>query len=142
MKTIFEQNLENAFELTEEKTKELTISSKEMEILPKKTDKKNIEEDYEYARKNIRETIEQGLDVAFELQNLSKNSQAPRAYEVYVNLMKALVESNKGLIDLHKQKREIDSVDQSSSNEVKTINNTMFVGSTKELQNLIKNSRS
>lgn len=95
-----------------------------------------VESDYEYARANMIGIIEKGNSALDNIISVANMSQNPRAYEVAANLIKNMAEINKDLLDLTKKKMDI-------SGEIghpKTINNNLFVGSTAELQKLIKNN--
>ena len=61
---------------------------------------------------------------------------SPRAYEVVATLIKTLADTNKDLIDLAKKTKEIERLDGVEAPQ--TINNNLFVGSTTELQKLLK----
>lgn len=63
--------------------------------------------DYEFARKNIYELIAQGSDALRELADIAQISQHPRAYEVYSNLLKTIVDTNKDLMNLKKTQKEV-----------------------------------
>jgi len=68
---------------------------------------------------------------------VATTSYAPRAYEVVATLIKSVADANKDLIDLHKKMKDIKKteVDASTTN---ITNNSLFVGSTSELQKLLK----
>lgn len=91
--------------------------------------------DYEFARANIINTIEKGNEALNGILDVADQSQHPRSYEVAANLIKTMVEANKDLIELTKKKRDIDN---NSGTKPTTVNNNLFVGSTAELQKLIK----
>jgi len=75
--------------------------------------------------------LQSALDVA-------QSSEHPRAFEVVGNLMKQLADVNQQLLDLHRQKQKLD--EPSTKDDPKKItNNAIFVGSTAELNKLIKN---
>lgn len=99
------------------------------------TDDKEVDEDFQLARANIQELLEQGKDILQELVQVAKQSQHPRAYEVLGNLMKIAVDTNKDLLALRKQKRELVKKDDGSP---KTVNNNLVL-STADLLKLIKN---
>jgi hypothetical protein len=65
--------------------------------------------------------------------------QHPRAFEVAANLVKTMVEANKDLMALAKQKKELDKIDNKSNPQ--TVNNNLFVGSTAELLKAIKSNQ-
>ena len=112
------------------------IISKEGEVI-KPTDK-NIEDDYEITRSHIKILLVQGQEALTAALEVAKQSEHPRAFEVVGNLMKQLADVNQQLMDLHQQKAKLDGPKEGSKKEV-TNNNAIFVGSTAELNKLIKN---
>lgn len=95
----------------------------------------NENDDYEYARKNIRAILEKGsvaLDRMIEVADLS---QHPRSYEVVSTLIKSLSDANKDLLELGEKKGRIEKSKKTS--ETQTINNNLYI-STSELLKLIK----
>ena len=72
--------------------------------------------------------------------DVAKASEHPRAYEVVSTIMKTLVEANKDLVTMSAKKQEGEEVNNPSEKAV--TNNNMFVGSTAELQQLLKDMRS
>jgi hypothetical protein len=99
---------------------------------------KNIEDDYEITRSHIRMLLVQGQEALNSALEVAKQSEHPRAFEVVGNLMKQLADVNQQLMDLHQQKAKLDAPKESAKKEV-TNNNAIFVGSTSELNKLIKN---
>ena len=98
----------------------------------------SIEHDFESARTNIHDMIETASTAITDLSIIAKQSQHPRAFEVYGTLLKNVVEANKELLSVQKQMREMDAKKSSSGT---TIENALFVGSTSELNKLIKSNR-
>lgn len=96
----------------------------------------NVDDDYEYARKNLRTLIDNGKDVMENLSFLAKEGESPRAYEVIGQLIKTLAETNKDLLDLAKKAKDIKQT-KDESQQPQHITNALFVGSTTELQKLI-----
>jgi hypothetical protein len=93
------------------------------------------EKDYTYARENLYDVINKGQEALFDMLDVAKQSQHPRAYEVLSGLINTLVAANKDLLDLQKKKKELFKEEKPD----KTVtNNNLFVGSTAELQKLIK----
>jgi hypothetical protein len=97
-----------------------------------------IEDDYEITRSHMRMLLVQGQEALNGALEVAKQSEHPRAFEVVGNLMKQLADVNQQLMDLHQQKAKLDTPKESSKREV-TNNNAIFVGSTDELNKLIKN---
>lgn len=106
------------------------------EILQKPEQK--IEDDYDVARANLRELLVKGQEALMQALEVAKQSEHPRAFEVVGNLMKQLADVNQQLMDLHQQKQKLDAPNKAEQAKV-TNNNAIFVGSTAELNKLIKN---
>jgi hypothetical protein len=98
------------------------------------------EKDFEYARGNMINIIEKGNEALDGLLDIAGQSQQPRAYEVVTDLIKVMADANKSLLDLSKQKKELNRMDGVTDNP-KTINNNLFVGSTAELQKFLKSQK-
>lgn len=113
-------------------------------VLPPESD-----EDYELARANMANLIlkgEKGLDEMFEI---AKQSENPRAFEVFANLLKTLMDGNEKLLDIgykrleqaRKEIKQRNSDGPSHKGTTKVTNNTLFVGSTKELLQELEDMR-
>lgn len=92
--------------------------------------------DYEYARGSMIGIIEKGNEALSDMLNVAQQSQQPRAYEVVATLLKTIADTNKDLLELQKKHKDIENMDGPQTPQ--TINNNLFVGSTAELQKLIK----
>ena len=93
------------------------------------------ETDFQYARENLYNLIERGQDGLEELLEIAKQSQHPRAFEVVGQMIDKLENTNKELLNLHKTKKDIQAEKTSGPTNV---TNALFVGSTSELQKLLK----
>ena len=93
-------------------------------------------DDYEYARNNLKGLIENGKEVMQNIIFVAKESESPRSYEVVGQLIKTLAETNKDLLDLAKKSKELKQEKEPKSGET-NITNALFVGSTAELQKLL-----
>jgi len=93
-----------------------------------------VNDDFEYARGNIIAAIEKGQEALSGVLDVATMSQHPRAYEVVATLLKTVSDANKDLLELQKRKKDLTG----ESSQPQTINNNLFVGSTAELQQLIK----
>ena len=89
--------------------------------------------DFQYARENLYNLIERGNDGLEELLEIAKQSEHPRAFEVVGQLIDKLTTTNKELLNLHKTKKDI-----SSEKGPTNVTNALFVGSTAELQKMLK----
>jgi hypothetical protein len=115
-----------------------TIS--ETEIVKLEDDVKDIEKDYEYSREQLYNLIGKGQEAIDGIMNVAKNSDHPRAYEVAFQGIKNIADMTDKLIDLQKKMKTMDE-DSSTRKGPSTVNNTMFVGSTAELQKFLKQSK-
>lgn len=96
-----------------------------------------IDDDFDYARGNLYQVIEQGSHALSELLEVAQASQHPRAFEVVATLVRTLSDANMTLMDLTKKKEEI-KTEKEGGKGPNTVNNNLFVGSTGDLQKLIK----
>lgn len=106
------------------------------EVLPVESKPIDNNDDFEYARGNMLSILERGNGALDSLLDVADQSQHPRAYEVVATLIKTLADANKDLLELQKKNKELKKVED--NNTPKTINNNLFVGSTTELQRLLK----
>ena len=109
--------------------------SKQELIVVDKEDKAKA--DYEYARQNLYDIIEQGQHALDDMVEFAKQAQHPRAYEVVGGLINNLVDANERLLMLNEKIKKIKKEEAESDNS-STVNNNLFVGSTSELLKLLK----
>ena len=93
------------------------------------------EKDYEYTRGQLYSLIDQGQEAVRGALEVAQESGHPRAFEVAVNAMKNVADMTDKLADLHKKMKDLD---EDKSGPSKVTNNAMFVGSTSELQKMLK----
>lgn len=98
-------------------------------------------QDFEIARANIHTMIENGQDAMVKLAQIAESSQHPRAFEVLAKLMDTMLVANEKLLDLQTKIRDISTSDSPINDKAKTINNNLFVGSTAELQKVLKDMK-
>ena len=103
-----------------------------------KTDGKDDDIDYNYARENYYNLIERNQDAIEEMLEIAKQSEHPRAFEVVGQLIKSGLDANKELMGLHKTKKAL-SIEKGGPTT--NVNNAVFVGSTADLQKLLKAKR-
>ena len=128
----FEKNMEEIFDIE--------VSEVETEVdaiveLPK-VKKEDPEKDYEYTRGQLYDLIEKGQEAVQGALEVAQESGNPRAFEVAVNAMKQVSDMTDKLIDLQKKMKELDAPIKGAGPT--TVNNTMFVGSTSDLQKMLK----
>lgn len=109
------------------------IEPRRMEVVPVETDT-TVQVDFEYARGNMLAAIEKGQEALSGVLEIAGQSQHPRAFEVAATLVKVIADANKDLLELQKKKKELTGETAGPT----TVNNNLFVGSTAELQQLIK----
>ena len=132
MKKTVDEKLNDIFDIVPSVQQE--IVAKEV-VVP--TNDATVDDDYEYARKNLRTLIDNGKDVMENLTFLAKEGESPRAYEVVGQLIKTLAETNKDLLNLAKAKKDIQQKKDEEQSNPTHVTNALFVGSTAELQKLI-----
>jgi len=105
-------------------------------ILEKDSKKTDIQRDYEYSRGNLYSLIEKGQEAINGILELAQESEMPRAYEVAGQLIKNVSEATEKLMDLQKKLKDIE--EENTQKGPTTVNNALFIGSTAELQKLLK----
>lgn len=106
-----------------------------------KVDMDDADKDFHKARENLKELVNLGFLAIDGVLKVASEGDSPRAYEVVAQMIKAVAETNKDLVELHQRMKTI----KQDKYETKTTNNTtnaIFLGSTKELQELINPKRS
>jgi len=111
--------------------------SVEIKKPPVPTQKTDITKDYEYTRANLYSLIEKGQEAINGIMELAGEGGSPRAYEVAGQLIKSVADTTDKLIDLQKKLKEVEDTTVKTTNNNVT-NNAVFVGSTTELQKLLK----
>jgi hypothetical protein len=137
MKTNLEKNMEKILNIPAD-TQPLDVIIEESRITP--MDNKSfisnddVMDDYYYARENLKSIIDNARNAIDDLASIAATSEAPRAYEVLSTLMKTIVDANKDLLELQKKVKQIKEDQPKQPN----VTNALFVGSTSELQKLIR----
>ena len=116
------------------KNKEL-IKSEPKKVIPRPKEDEDIDSDYKYQRENFYNLIEKGQDAIQGILNVAKESDHPRGYEVAGNLIKQVAEVTEKLGDLQEKMKKLKEVPNSAP---KNVTNALFVGSTAELQKMLK----
>ena len=95
-----------------------------------------IDKDYDYTRGNLYSLIEKGQEAINGIMEVAGESASPRAYEVAGQLIKSVADTTDKLADLHKKVKDIEEDNPKKQSTV--TNNALFVGSTAELQKMLK----
>ena len=112
----------------------LPAEKKEVEVIHKDDKMENLENDYKYARENLYNVIERGTDALNGIVDLAQQSQHPRSFEVVADLIRTLSSANKDLLDVQKKMKDL----QPEADKPKNVTNNLFVGSTKEITDLLQ----
>ena len=96
----------------------------------------DIKKDYEYTRGNLYSIIEKGQEALNGVLELAQESEMPRAYEVAGQLIKNVADATDKLLTLQQKLKDVN--EDKEAKGPTTVNNALFVGSTAELQKLLK----
>lgn len=112
----------------------ISVEHKGLQIPDESSDDSDIDDDVELVRDNIKNLLLTGEDMLETAVELAKNSEQPRAFEIAANMMKQLTDMNHQLLDIHEKKQKLSkkSTDNITLTNNKTINNTVFVGTTSD----------
>ena len=102
-----------------------------------KSDKQDLTKDYEYSRAQLYSLVEKGQEAVDGALDVAQQSDSARAYEVAGQLIKHVADTADKLVDLQKKMKEIDEVN-TKQNTTNVTNNSLFVGSTADLQKMLK----
>jgi hypothetical protein len=125
-----EENMEEILNISAEVVEEPKTAKKERE-----SNQDDRQKDYEYTRGELYTLIDQGQEAVRGALEVAQESGHPRAYEVAVAAMKHVADMTEKLQDLHKKMKDLDEEKKGPS---RVTNNAMFVGSTTELQKMLK----
>lgn len=107
------------------------LNNQETDLIPTSS----AEDDFTFARQNIRTLAEQGQVAVNEILQVAKATQHPRAFEVAATLIKNMSDINKDLMDLQKKKNDLLPKREET---IVNVDKAVFVGSTKDLIKQIK----
>ncbi len=127
------EKLDETFDVTPIKSEEIQIDTK-IEKISSSVD--DIKKDYEYTRGNLYSIIEKGQEAINGILELAQESEMPRAYEVAGQLIKNVSDATDKLMDLQKKLKDVNKEEESKGPT--NVTNALFVGSTAELQKLLK----
>ena len=102
----------------------------------KETDNKNVDADYEYSRKTYYELIEKSKETLDLMADVARESEHPRAFEVFGNMVKQIADVNDKLMDVNAKLKKVKN--EEDIKQIEQTTNNLFVGTTTELQRLIQ----
>ena len=112
------------------------VNKVEKKIEKIKSQSEDIKKDYEYTRGNLYSIIEKGQEAIDGILELAQESETPRAYEVAGQLIKNVADATDKLLTLQQKLKNVN--EDKETKGPTTVNNALFVGSTAELQKLLK----
>ena len=106
-------------------------------VVPRKedNDKADVDNDYKYSRENYYNLIERGQEAIEGILDIAREGQHPRAYEVAGQLIGQVGQTVDKLQDLQKKLKDLKELPKTANQNIK---NALFVGSTAELQKMLK----
>ena len=99
------------------------------------TNKSDVDNDYKYSRDNYYDLIQKGQEAIEGILEIAKEGQHPRAYEVAGQLITNVAQTVDKLQDLQKKLKDLKDLPKTANQNIK---NALFVGSTAELQKMLK----
>ena len=120
---------ETTGELVEEKPKDIIVRDDTLD---------DVDSDYKFQRENFYNLIERGQDAIDGILEVARQSDHPRSYEVAGNLISQVAEVTEKLSRLQSSMKRLKEV---PNNAPKNVTNALYVGSTAELQKLLKGDK-
>ena len=99
---------------------------------------KDVEIDFDTGRENLYNMLKKGNDAIDGILALAKEGEHPRAYEVAGQLIKTVADVSKDLMAMQEKLKKLKEVPNTGP---KSVTNALFVGSTTELQKLLKDKK-
>ena len=126
--------IDDALEIVTDKSEPIELE----DIKSVKYEKDDLDRDYEYTRGHLYSLIEKGQEAIDGIMEISQESGSARAYEVTGQIIKSVADATDKLLDLQKKVKDIKEPKDKGPNNV---TNALFVGSTAELQKLLKKGK-
>lgn len=126
------QALNDTFEIESE-----VVSTEIEKVEPKSIVKgsSDITVDYEYSRATLMSLVEKGQEAINSVLELAQETDSARSFEVVGQLIKTVADATEKLMENQKKLRDLEE-EKTSGN---VTNNALFVGTTSEVLNLLKN---
>lgn len=135
MKEDVDKIIEDALGVMQE-PKEIVVKEKAQPVAIPEGD--DVDVDYEYQRQNFYTLIDKGQDAVDGILDLAKESDHPRAYEVAGNMIKNIADVTEKLVQLQEKMKKLKELPGKAP---KNVTNALFVGSTAELQKILKKKK-
>ena len=128
--------IEEALEVTDRGAEIMKKEPVSKPVKKIKSGKEDLTKDYEYSRAQLYSLVEKGQEAVDGALDVAQQSDSARAYEVAGQLIKHVADTADKLVDLQKKMKDIDEDNTKAQGNV--TNNSLFVGSTAELQKMLK----
>ena len=128
--------IDDALEITDRGAEIMKKEPVSKPVKKVKSGKEDLTKDYEYSRAQLYSLVEKGQEAVDGALDVAQQSDSARAYEVAGQLIKHVADTADKLMDLQKKVKEIDEVKDKNTTNV--TNNSLFVGSTSDLQKMLK----
>ena len=115
------------------------VQAKVPTVIPEGTN--DAEADYNLARTTFRNLISQGNLAMEDMKELARQSESPRAYEVFATMMKTIADTTKDLYDLQKKTKDLKEDNKKQAPDNINIDRAVFVGTTADLLKKIKEEK-
>ena len=130
------EKLDETFNVEPTEVEVEKVEKVEKQIEKIRSQSEDIEKDYNYTRGNLYSIIEKGQEAIDGILELAQESETPRAYEVAGQLIKNVADATDKLLTLQQKLKDVN--EDKETKGPTTVNNALFVGSTAELQKLLK----
>ena len=121
--------------LNKDAVKDVLYPYESKAVIPRPNEVEDMDSDYKYSRENFYNLIERGQDAIDGILEIAKEGEHPRAYEVVGQLIKNVSEVTEKLADLQDKMKKLKELPETGP---KHVTNALYVGSTAELQKLLK----
>ena len=105
---------------------------------PKRVGDRSADKDFNEVRRSLKDIIDRGTEAIDGILQVASETESPRAYEVAAQMIKTVADANKDLLEIHKKIKDIKKENTTVNN---TTNNSLFLGSTKDLQMFLKEQK-
>ena len=130
------EKLDETFNVESTEVEVEKVEKVERQIEKIRSQSDDIKKDYDYTRGNLYSIIEKGQEAIDGILELAQESETPRAYEVAGQLIKNVADATDKLLTLQQKLKDV--TEEKETKGPTTVNNALFVGSTAELQKLLK----
>ena len=116
-------------------TEDSKPESKPPAVVRKDDKDTDVDNDHDYSREAYYDLIQKGQEAIDGILSVAKEGEHPRAYEVAGQLIKTVSEVSQNLLDLQDKLKKVKDIPDKGP---KNVTNALFVGSTAELQKMLK----